>query len=127
MNKQEYKKRLEELNFDKERFCIMSGGAMVFHDIREQTNDVDLKIMPEYFEELSKKYDIKPSPKNYEDLYVFADDVELKVANFSEDEVEIIDGYMVRKLEKELEWKLEYNRPKDKEDIRKIKERLKSL
>ena len=125
MNKQEYKRKLEELNFDKSKYCVISGGSMVFHNIRENTEDVDLLILPEYFEELSQKYNLIPSPKNYEDLYVFSDDVELKVSRFLPEETEIIEGYQVRKLEFELKWKLEYNRPKDQNDIRKIKEVLK--
>ena len=127
MNKQEYIKKLEELGFDKEKFCIISGGSMVFNDIRVQTSDIDLMILPDYFEELSEKYTIKPSPKNYQNLYVFSDEVELEKSEFSKDEYDIIDGYKVHKLEIELAWKLEHNRPKDQNDIIKIKEKLNCL
>ena len=113
MNRKEYLEILDKLNFDKDKYCIMSGGSMIMHNIRECTNDVDLMVLPGYFEELSKKYKLTKSTKNYENLYDMSENIEIKVSEFTKDEIEFINGYPVRKLEKELEWKLENKRPKD--------------
>lgn len=123
MNKKEYLKKLEELNFDKNYYSIISGGLMLIHGLKEKTNDIDIQMLPEYFDSIKDNLDIKKSSK-YDYLYELGEDVEIAVRNYSKDDIEFIDGYPALKLEKELEWKMEHNREKDKEAIIKIKEYL---
>ena len=124
MNKEEYLVKLDELNLDKSKYCIISGGAMLMHDLKERTNDIDIKVLPEYFEELKKEYCFTKSPK-YDYLYEFGDDIEIAVQHFDPSEVELVDGYPVELLEIELEWKKEHNREKDREAIQVIDNYLK--
>lgn len=123
MNKIEYLKKLDELNFDKNYYSIISGGTMLMNNLKETTNDIDIQMLPEYFDSIKDNFDIKKSNK-YDYLYELGEDVEIAVREFSKDDIEFVDGYPTLKLEKELEWKIEHNREKDKEAIVKIKEYL---
>ena len=120
MNKGEYLRKLDELRLDKARYCILSGGAMVMHGLKERTADIDIKVRPDYFEELKTKFSFKKSPK-YDYLWELGEDVEVAVQDYDEKDVEMVDGYPVIRLELELEWKLRHNRPKDRESIRILK------
>ena len=42
MNKTEIIRKLNELEFDKEDYWLITGGAMVIRGIREETHDIDL-------------------------------------------------------------------------------------
>ena len=123
MNKAEYLQKLDSLNLNKDKYCIISGGAMLMHGLKESTADIDIKIQPDYFKTLESKYSFKKSPK-FPYLYELGEGVELAVQPFSQNDVDIVDGYQVLKLEIELEWKIQHNRPKDQEAIVKIKEYL---
>ena len=48
MNKREYLKKLDELNLDKNRYCVISSGIMLLYGLRETTEDIDIKIRPDY-------------------------------------------------------------------------------
>ena len=37
MNLEEYKKRLESLNIDKNEYIIISGGVMLFNGLKERS------------------------------------------------------------------------------------------
>lgn len=117
MNLEEYKKRLESLNIDKNEYIIISGGVMLFNGLKETTNDVDIMVKPEIFKELKKNFTFKKSPK-YSYLYEMYDDVEVAVEDYSDSSYDVIDGYKVEKLEIELKWKKENKRKKDVEAIK---------
>ena len=59
MNKEELFELASTLDISKEEYCILSGGALVSHGLREQTNDLDIDITPNGFELLKKKFNIK--------------------------------------------------------------------
>jgi len=120
MNKGEYLRKLDELRLDKAKYCILSGGAMVMHGLKERTADIDIKVRPDYFEELKTRFSFKKSPK-YDYLWELGEDVEIAVQDYDEKDVEMVDGYPVIRLELELEWKMQHNRPKDQESIRILK------
>lgn len=123
MKKEEYLQLVDSLNLDKNEYCIISGGVMVMYNLREETQDVDLKITPKLFKNLKQSYTLTPSSK-YDNLFELGEKIELKVEEIHFENVAWVDGYPVESLEKTLRWKLENNRPKDKEDIRKIQEYL---
>lgn len=123
MTKQEYMQKLASLGLDREKFCVVAGGAMVLHGLREQTDDIDIKVLPEYFEEIRGDFEVEKSPK-YENLYELGDKVEVMVGDFAKTDVVEIEGFSVNTLENELGWKLAHGRAKDTEDVRKIRERL---
>ncbi len=123
MNKEEYIKKLDSLNLDKDRYCIISGGVMLLYGLKEKTEDIDIKVKPNYFEELKERFNFKKSPK-YPYLYEIDDETEVAVLDYNYSDVRMVDGYPVESLELQLKWMLENNRPKDKEKIEIIKEYL---
>ena len=123
MNKEEYLKRLDELKLDKNSYCIIASGSMLMHGLTDTCNDIDIKVTEELFNELLDKYHMKQSDR-YDYVYELSDDIDVNCRNFTHDNIEFVDGYPVEKLEVNLKWMLENNRPKDQEKIRKIKEYL---
>jgi len=126
MNKEEYLKKLDSLDLDKERYCIISGGVMLLYGLKDTTEDIDIKIKPDYFEELKTRYSFKKSPK-YPYLYELDDACEVAVLDYKKSDIRIVDGYPVESLELQLEWMIKNNRPKDQDKIKKIKEYLNTL
>ncbi|MDO4220380.1 MAG: HD domain-containing protein [Candidatus Saccharibacteria bacterium] len=120
MNKEEYIARLTEFGLDANKYYIISGGSLLMHGLRAQTADIDLKVKPTYFKELKTRFNITKSPK-FDYLYNLANDAEIAVEDFGPDEIDWIDGLPVEKVDLELAWKIEHNRPKDQADIRRIK------
>lgn len=124
MKKQEYLERLDSLNLDKEKYCIISGGVLLLYGIKEETEDIDIKLLPDYFDELNEIFNFKKSPK-YDYLYELGDDIELARLPFSKEDVYIVENHPVESLKKQLEWMEKNKREKDKEKIEKIKKYLK--
>ena len=124
MNKEEFIKKLDALKLDKKRYCIISGGIMLLYGLKESTEDIDIKIKPDYFEELKLKYQFKKSPK-YPYLYELDESTEVAVLDYNEEDIRYVEGYPVESLELQLKWMLENNRPKDQEKIKIIREYLK--
>ena len=56
MTKQEYLAKLDELNLNKSRYCIIAGGVLLMYGLKESTADIDIKIRPDYFKELQNKF-----------------------------------------------------------------------
>ena len=125
MNRIEYLKKLDELKLDKNRYCIISGGIMLLYGLREETEDIDIRIRPDYFEELKKRFKFKKSSK-LDNLYELSDEIEVRVLDYDDSNIEMYDGYPVWKLELQLEWFKEHNRDKDKKKIKIIEEYLKN-
>ena len=123
MNKKEFIKKLDSLNLDKKRYCIISGGVMLLYNLKLTTEDIDIKVKPDYFEELKSKYEFKKSPK-YDYLYELDDKAEVAVLDYDNNDIRTVDGYPVESLELQLKWMLEQNRLKDKEKIKIIEEFL---
>ncbi len=123
MNKKEYIEKLNSLNLDKKRYCVISGGAMLLYGLKDSTEDVDIKIRHDYFEELKRIYSFKKSPKlSY--LYELDKSIEVAILDYDDKDVRYVDGYPVESLELQLKWMLEQNRLKDKEKIKIIEEFL---
>ena len=123
MNKVEYLQELDKLGLDKSRYCIIAGGVMLLHGLKDSTEDIDIKVQPDYFEELKSRFTFTKSPKPYPDLYVLSDTVEVAAREF--DTVEIVDGYPTEPLTEVLAWMKEHKRPKDLEKIKIIENYLK--
>lgn len=119
MNKEEFLKRLDELNLDKNRYCIISGGAMLLYGLKETTNDLDIQVSKDYFDELNERLDLKLSTR-YDYVYELNDYTDIVLREIDYNYVEYVDGYPVESLEKELEWRIQSGRDKDKEVIDKI-------
>lgn len=123
MKKNEFLNKLDELSLDKDKYCIIAGGVMLMHELKEDTDDIDVRVLPSYFEELKSRFEFRKSSK-YSYLYELGDNIEVAVVDFDKNDIDYIDDYPVLSLELELAWKIENNRDKDREAIRKIKEYL---
>jgi len=64
MNKDDLLKLLEELDFPKDQFYILSSGCLVFYNLRDMANDLDLCITENLFEQIKNKYDLNAEKKN---------------------------------------------------------------
>ena len=124
MNRIEYLKKLDELNLDKNSYCIIASGTMLMHNLRDNCNDIDIRVSKELFQELLDKYNMKQSDR-YDYVYELGDIIDVTCRNFDKDNIEFVDGYPVEKLEIQLNWMLENNRPKDQEKIKILQEYLK--
>lgn len=98
---------------------------MLLYGLREETEDIDIRIRPDYFEELKKRFKFKKSSK-LDNLYELSDEIEVRVLDYDDSNIEMYDGYPVWKLELQLEWFKEHNRDKDKKKIKIIEEYLKN-
>ena len=125
MNKKEYLKQLDKLNLDKNSYCIIASGAMLMYGLCDECNDIDIKTTKELFESLKKKYNMKQSSR-YDYVYELNDIFDVNCMNFNPSMIEFVDGYPVEKLEVNLKWMKENNRPKDQEKIRIIESFLES-
>ncbi len=123
MNKDEYLRKLDELNLDKNSYCIIASGAMLMHNLRDNCNDIDIKVTEELFQKLLDKYNMKQSDR-YDYVYELGD-IDVNCRNFDRNNIEFVDGYPVEKLELQLNWMLKNNRPKDQEKIKILQESLK--
>ncbi len=63
MNKTELLNLLEELNFPKDEYYVLSGGSLVLRGIKEKTNDLDLCISENLFAEIKEKYNLTDEKK----------------------------------------------------------------
>ena len=125
MKLEHFLRTIDELNLDKTKYCIIASGVMLMYGLREEVDDVDIKVSTDLFEELMDKYHMKQSNR-YDYVYELNDNIDVNCRDFNPNDITIVNGYPVEKLEKQLAWKLENNRPKDRQDIKKIQDYLKS-
>ena len=92
MNKDEYLRKLDELNLDKNNYCIIASGAMLMHNLRDNCNDIDIRVSKELFQELLDKYNMKQSDR-YDYVYELGDIIDVTCRNFDKDNIEFVDGY----------------------------------
>lgn len=124
MKKREFLEIIDTLQFDKSQYCIIASGVMLMHDLREEVDDVDLKVSPTLFQKLLEQYHM-PQSQRYDYVYELSDSIDVNCRDFNPADIEWVDGYPVEKLEKQLAWKLANHRSKDEADIQKIQEYLK--
>ena len=98
---------------------------MLLYDLKSTTEDIDIKVRPDYFEELKENYIFKKSPK-YPYLYELDETTEVAVLDYNDEDVRFVDGHPVESLELQLKWMIKQNRPKDQEKIKIIKNFLKN-
>ena len=128
MDKTKYLQMLDKLNLNPKRYCIISGGVMLIHGLKPTTQDIDILVQPDYFEELQQRPDFRFTKSDkYPDLYELRDrevEIEMRVMPFKEEDIEFVDGYPAESLERTLKWMVKNNRPKDQEKIAIIRDYL---
>lgn len=123
MNKEELYKLVEKLKLPITEYCILSGGSLVMHGIRENTNDLDIDITKKGFE-IIKKYFSPTLVDENKKLYKITENIECFLDNNFETDIEFIDGYPCQSLMSVYRLKKKLNREKDQSDIIAIKKVL---
>lgn len=121
MNKTELLKLLEELNFPKSEYYILSGASLVLRGIREKCSDLDLCISNDLFKQIKDKYNLTNNKKNDCGFYHINDNLEVVVNDKSKFNMEIGAKYNLEDLNTMLTFKIKRNKPKDQTDIENIK------
>ena len=121
MNKIELLNLLEELNFPKDEYYVLSGASLVLRGIREEANDLDLCISEELFKQIKDKYNLTEEKKNECGFYKINDNLEIVVDKKEDFNMEIGEKYNLENLQTILDFKLKRNLSKDQKDIENIK------
>lgn len=116
MNKKELLGLAKTLNLPKEEYCIISGGALVIHGLREQTNDLDIDITKKGFELLKAKYTLELIREDIKQ-YKVTDQIECFLVDKLESDIQYIDNYPYESLISIYNFKKRVNRDKDQADI----------
>ena len=123
MNKNDIINRLEDLNFDKNRYWVLAGSAMVLHGIRPKTHDIDMGCTKEFADALEAQgYLIDLMPDGTRRI-TYAEDVEI-FEDWIFDRVVFVDEIPVISLDGLLEMKRSLGREKDMRDVQMIEEFL---
>ena len=121
MNKIELLNLLEELNFPKDEYYVLSGASLGLRGIREEANDLDLCISEELFKQIKDKYNLTEEKKNECGFYKINDNLEIVVDKKEDFNMEIGEKYNLENLQTILDFKLKRNLSKDQKDIENIK------
>ena len=116
MYKEELFKLAASIDLPKEEFCIISGGALVAHGLREQTNDLDIDITQKGLEILKKKFNIKLINEEKKQ-YKVTDEIECFLVDKLDSDITYIDNYPCQSLISIYNFKKGINREKDRADI----------
>ena len=124
MKKVELLNLLEELNFPKDEYYVLSGASLVLRGIREEAGDLDLCISEELFNQIKDKYKLTDEKKNECGFYKISDNLEVVVDQKEKFKMEEGDKYNLEDLKTILDFKIKRNKPKDQKDIENIKKYL---
>lgn len=129
LNREEVLRIINDLNLPKDKYVVTSGSAMVLHCLREKTNDVDITVNSELFEQFVEKgYEVKYHKINDEKTCTLIDLTEeiqlIHINEIPNEYVIIVEGIPTQTIEHLLEFKLGLNREKDQSDIKILKEYL---
>ena len=123
MDKQKLFELANSLDLPNEEFCIISGGALVAHGLREQTNDLDIDITQKGLEILKKNFNIKLINEEKKQ-YNVTDEIECFLVDKLESDIVYIDNYPCESLISIYNFKKRINREKDQADILAIEKYL---
>ena len=116
MNKQQILARLDELNFDKTQYWVITGGAMALYGLRAETGDIDLGCTTAMAEALiAQGYPVTTTSRGYRKIAI-GEDVEI-IEGWLIDRVVDVDGVPVISLRGLRAMKESLGREKDLRDI----------
>ena len=116
MNKKELLELANTLNLSKEEYCIISGGALLLHGLREQTNDLDIDITEEGLDKLKENFSVKLINEQKKQ-YKVTDNIECFLVDKLDSDIKYIDSYPCESLISIYNSKKRLNREKDQKDI----------
>ena len=123
MNKEEIIEKLKEYNFDKNKYIVISGAAMVLLGIKDKTHDIDIAVKEDYKDYLVDNYNVTFDRMNeYNEPVYFIDNIVNFAVTYYTDIKEYVSGIPVQNVNDILKLKKGLNRKKDKIDIEKLEE-----
>lgn len=128
MTIKEFKDKLDKLPFSKEDYYVISGGSLLLHGIRKETDDIDICLDQNLFETLMKNNSLRLSNKeNICPIYLYNGEIECIFKSREDfDCTTTTDGYQTESLTSILAFKINRGLEKDLSDINKIKNYLNS-
>ena len=122
MNRKEILNILKKLNFSQNEFVVLSGASLVVQQVKSKTNDIDIGVSEALFKKLKNDAVIVNSFLGY-DVYKL-NDYNIEFSNncsfFNKDEAIVIENMYFQDLNSIKKMKENFNRNKDKNDIKKI-------
>ena len=123
MNREEIIEKLKEYNFDKNKYIVISGAAMVLLGIKDKTHDIDIAVKEDYKDYLVDNYNVTFDRMNeYNEPVYFIDNIVNFAVTYYTDIKEYVSGIPVQNVNDILKLKKGLNREKDKTDIEKLEE-----
>ena len=129
-----YQRLLKDTKLEPKDIWVGAGGASLMHGLRDTTNDIDagcyLDTLHYVAEKLHAHIEIYGRAQGYmfdgqKLLHLEKYVTDLHEESCEPDELVMVDGVNVYSLESLLAMKLKLNRPKDQDEIRKLKVLLK--
>ena len=124
MNRQELLERIDGLGLPKFQYIVLAGGSMVLHELRDETNDLDLCVN----ENVAKQLDLFGKSPNERGYYELGDGIDVMVGleKIAPEVREFSNGrkIMCQTLDDILKFKKARNDPKDEADIRLLEDAI---
>lgn len=120
MDKQGILNCLSGFPYDRNEYWVITGGAMVLYDIREQTADVDLGCSKRLADRLEADGYLFRRTDDGKRWFKYGDNIEI-FEEWIMDTIETVYGFHVVSIKGLIEMKQEIGRDKDKRDIELIK------
>ena len=122
MNRKEIIEVLNKLDLPKSEYVVLSGASMVMQKVKSKTSDIDISVSKELFGILKNNATIVNSFLGY-DVYK-VNDYEVEFSNnysfFDKSNAVLINDIYFQDLNSIKKMKENFNRNKDKNDIKKI-------
>jgi len=122
MNRKEILNILKKLNFPQNEFVVLSGASLVVQQVKSKTNDIDIGVSEALFKKLKNDAVIVNNFLGY-DVYKL-NDYNIEFSNncsfFNKNEAIVIENMYFQDLNSIKKMKENFNRNKDKNDIKKI-------
>lgn len=136
LNRQQFietlNKACESVGFDKRRVIISHGGASMLHNLRKETEDIDVSIPKEYWDlliENGSEVKVLPAREHLSEVKIIEYmDVDFHLEkNVDPRDLMLFHGYGVTKPLRLLRDRIALGREKDVSDILKLKQHARFL
>ena len=117
--RQELKEFLKKLKLEKGEYCVIAGGSLLMHGLKEETEDIDIHVSEKQFNILKEKYGATKTDKTYTETYDVVPDLEVSLYNMDDLNIFYINGIPCTSIFKDYKWRKSVNREKDKAIIEK--------
>jgi GNAT superfamily N-acetyltransferase len=121
MNKQEIISILDDFQYSRDEYWIITGSAMVLYGIREQTHDIDMGCTSKMADQLAADGYSFSLTESGNRKFEIGENIEI-FENWIKDTIGMVDNVPVISIKGLILMKQELGRDKDKKDIALIKE-----